>query len=311
MKPRVYIDGKSGTTGLKIHDRLKGRDDLEILLIPEELRRDRETRKEYMNGSDLVFLCLPDDAAREAVTLIENPDTKVIDTSTAHRLSEGWVYGFPELSYDLREKIKGSKRVANPGCHATGFISIVRPLIDMGIIDRDTPLTSWSLTGYSGGGKKMIEEYEGEERNEELLSPRLYGLNGNHKHIPEMTAVSGLNLPPVFNPIVADYYEGMEVSLPLHRSFVNGFTASQVAEKLFQFYRNTDLISVNPEPVREGFLGSNSFAGKDSLEIYVTGNDDRITVVARFDNLGKGASGAAVENMNLLLGFNETEGLIL
>lgn len=311
MKPKVYIDGRYGTTGLKIYERLKNRKDLELLMIPSILRKDEETRKEYINNSDLVFLCLPDDAAKEAVKLIINPKTKIIDTSTAHRNSNGWTYGFPELSYNLKETIKNSSKVANPGCHATGFISIVKPLLDMEIIDKDIPLTSWSLTGYSGGGKKMIKEYETKGRDKELLSPRLYGLDGNHKHLTEMTKITGLIKPPVFNPIVADYYEGMEVAVPIHKEFLNGYTAEQVSMKLFQFYRNTSLISVNPEPVLAGYMGSNNLSGKDTLEITVTGNSERLTIISRFDNLGKGASGAAVQNMNFLLGFKETEGLII
>lgn len=309
MKPKVYIDGKSGTTGLQIFDRLGSRDDIELLLIPEDKRRDEALRKEYLNQADLVFLCLPDAAAAEAVSLIENPNTKVIDASTAHRTNPDWAYGLPELSYDHRDAIVKAKRVANPGCHATGFISIAYPLVKLGILNPDTPLTAFSLTGYSGGGKNMIAEYEAESRPVELDAPRQYGLNGNHKHLPEMMQVCGLSLPPVFSPIVDNYYKGMEVSIPLHKQMINGFTAEQVKDMLFEYYRNATFIDVAKEVCNSGFLAANTFAGTNQLEITVCGNDDRMVLVSRFDNLGKGASGAAVQNMNLMLGLPETKSL--
>ena len=310
MKPIVYIDGKSGTTGLQIYDRLGSRSDIQLLLIPEEQRRDPALRKEYLNRADLVFLCLPDQAAREAVSLIENPGTRVIDASTAHRVNPDWAYGFPELSYERRQHIANAGRVANPGCHATGFISIVYPLVKLDILPADTPLTAFSLTGYSGGGKNMIAEYEAPDRDAALDAPRQYGLNGNHKHLPEMQQVCGLTEAPVFCPIVDQYYKGMEVSIPLHGSQVHGYTPEQIRDMLFEYYRNTALITVAEEVATSGFLSANQFAGTNQLEITVCGNKDRMVLVSRFDNLGKGASGAAVQNMNLMLGFPETEGLV-
>ncbi len=310
MKPIVYIDGKSGTTGLQIYDRLGSRSDIQLLLIPEEQRRDPALRKEYLNRADLVFLCLPDQAAREAVSLIENPDTRVIDASTAHRVNPDWAYGFPELSYERRQHIQNAGRVANPGCHATGFISIVYPLVKLDILPADTPLTAFSLTGYSGGGKNMIAEYEAPDRDVALDAPRQYGLNGNHKHLPEMQQVCGLTEAPVFCPIVDQYYKGMEVSIPLHGSQVHGYKPEQIRDMLFEYYRNTALITVAEEVATSGFLPANQFAGTNQLEITVCGNEDRMVLVSRFDNLGKGASGAAVQNMNLMLGFPETEGLV-
>jgi N-acetyl-gamma-glutamyl-phosphate reductase len=310
LKPIVYIDGKSGTTGLQIYDRLGSRSDIQLLLIPEEQRRDPALRKEYLNRADLVFLCLPDQAAREAVSLIENPGTRVIDASTAHRVNPDWAYGFPELSYERRQHIANAGRVANPGCHATGFISIVYPLVKLDILPADTPLTAFSLTGYSGGGKNMIAEYEAPDRDAALDAPRQYGLNGNHKHLPEMQQVCGLTEAPVFCPIVDQYYKGMEVSIPLHGSQVHGYTPEQIRDMLFEYYRNTALITVAEEVATNGFLSANQFAGTNQLEITVCGNKDRMVLVSRFDNLGKGASGAAVQNMNLMLGFPETEGLV-
>ncbi|MCQ2487072.1 MAG: N-acetyl-gamma-glutamyl-phosphate reductase [Clostridia bacterium] len=309
MKPKVYIDGKSGTTGLQIYDRLGAREDIELLTISEELHRDVNERARLMNEADLVFLCLPDAAAIEAVGLITNPNTRVIDTSTAHRTNPSWDYGFPEIAGADRDKLINSKRVANPGCHATGFISIVKPLVELGIIGAETPVTAWSLTGYSGGGKNMIAQYESEDKTEDLYAPRQYGLNGNHKHIPEMQKICGLSVAPIFNPIVDDYYKGMQVSVPLHKQFINGLSAEQIKDMLFTYYRNTAMVSVHPEVMDAGFISANEAAGKDNLTIYVCGNDDRVTITAIFDNLGKGASGAAVQNMNLMFGFNETESL--
>ena len=310
MKPKVYIDGKSGTTGLQIYERLGARDDIELLLIDDAKRRDVEERRKIMNDADLVFLCLPDAAAVEAVTLVENPETKIIDASTAHRVNPAWAYGFPELSYEHREAVINSKRVANPGCHATGFISIAYPLVKLGIVNADCPLTAFSLTGYSGGGKNMIAEYEAEERDFQLDAPRQYGLNGMHKHLPEMMQVCGLAMPPVFNPVVDNYYKGMEVSIPLHKQFVNGFSAGQVRDMLFEYYRNSTFVSVADEVVTSGFLAANTFMGTNKVELTVTGNDDRMTIISRFDNLGKGASGSAVQNMNLMLGLPETRSLV-
>ncbi len=309
MAPKVYIDGSAGTTGLQIYERLGGRSDIELLQIAPELHRDVAERKRLMNEADLVFLCLPDAAAIEAVSLVENPETRIIDASTAHRVNPAWDYGFPELDREHRDAIIKSKRVANPGCHASGFISIVYPLVKLGIISADTPVTAWSLTGYSGGGKKMIADYEAEGRDPLLDAPAQYGLNGNHKHLPEMQEVCGLTYKPVFNPIVDDYYKGMEVGVPLHKMFLNGYSAETVKDMLFEYYRNSALVSVSQELGTAGTLSANEFSGTNELQITVCGNDDRVTITSRFDNLGKGASGAAVQNMNLMLGFQETTGL--
>ena len=307
MKPKVYIDGKEGTTGLQIYDRLAARGDIELLLIDEEKRKDLSERKKFLNEADLVFLCLPDAAAVEAVGLIENGHTRVIDCSTAHRTAEGWVYGFPELSPERREAIRTAKRVANPGCHATGFISIVYPLVQMGLLPRDAALSCFSLTGYSGGGKKMIAQYEAEGRDPELDSPRIYGLNQAHKHLPEMQRVCGLTTPPVFSPIVADYYKGMATTVPL---FLDREALLLALTKYYQGSGNSRMVRVSA--AWEGpMLGANTLAGCDGLYLFVQGNQERSTVTALFDNLGKGASGAAVQNMNLMLGFEETAGLAL
>ena len=304
MKPKVYIDGKEGTTGLQIYDRLAAREDIDLLLIGEEKRKDPAERKKYLNAADLVFLCLPDAAAVEAVGLIENENTRVIDCSTAHRTAEGWAYGFPELSKGHREAIKISRRVANPGCHATGFISIVYPLVQMGLIPPDASLSCFSLTGYSGGGKKMIAQYEDGQRESELDSPRIYGLSQAHKHLPEMQKVCGLTIPPVFSPIVADYYKGMAATVPL---FLDRET---LASALTEHYQGSAAVQVSAA-WEKPMLAANTLAGSDSLRLIVQGNRERSTVTALFDNLGKGASGAAVQNMNLMLGFEETAGLEL
>lgn len=304
MKPKVYIDGKEGTTGLQIYDRLAAREDIELLLIDEDKRKDLAERKKFLNAADLVFLCLPDAAAVEAVGLIDNDRTRVIDCSTAHRTDPAWAYGFPELSAERREAIRTSKRVANPGCHATGFISIAYPLVQRGLLLPDTALSCFSLTGYSGGGKKMIAQYEDSGRDPALDSPRIYGLNQAHKHLPEMQKICGLTVPPVFSPIVADYYKGMAATVPLFLD--RGDAASALAEH----YRGSAVVRVSA--VWEGtMLAANTLAGSDSLSLIVQGNHQRSTVTALFDNLGKGASGAAVQNMNLMLGFEETAGLEL
>ena len=310
MKPIVYIDGKEGTTGLQIYDRLAGRQDIELLLIDEEKRKDTEERRKLMNQADLVFLCLPDAAAIEAVTLVENPNTRIIDASTAHRVKPGWAYGFPELSQLHRKMIVESKRVANPGCHATGFISIVYPLVTLGILPADTPLSCFSLTGYSGGGKKMIAQYEAEGREALLSSPAIYGITQGHKHLPEMQIRCGLSCPPVFSPIVDDYYKGMATTVPLHLSQLRGVSSlHDVWKALSDYYAGQKLVHVAPEGA-DGKLYGGAKAGDNDLVLTVAGNDSQLTVTALFDNLGKGASGAAVQNMNLMLGFEETEGLI-
>lgn len=312
MKPRVYIDGKEGTTGLQIYDRLAARGDIDLLLIDEDKRKDPVERKKLMDAADIVFLCLPDAAAIEAVGLIESPTTRVIDASTAHRTAAGWDYGFPELSQLHRANIQKSKRVANPGCHATGFISSVYPLVAMGVLPKDYPLTCFSLTGYSGGGKKMIAQYEAPDKGEALYSPRIYGLNLQHKHLPEMQTICGLTHPPVFCPVVDDYYKGMATTISLHNDLlVCDKSAQAVWETLADYYKDQTLVKVAPFGWSEPMIAANTMAGKDSLTLIVNGNEAHTTVTALFDNLGKGASGAAVQNMNLMLGFPETEGLAI
>ena len=309
LKPKVYIDGKDGTTGLQIYDRLSVRSDIDLLLIDEEKRKDPAERKKLMDAADIVFLCLPDAAAIEAVELVENPKTRIIDASTAHRTSPDWDYGFPELSGAHRAAIQNSKRVANPGCHATGFISVVYPLVAMGLLPRDACLSAFSLTGYSGGGKKMIAQYEAADKEAALLAPCPYGMGQGHKHLPEMQKVCGLTNKPVFTPIVDDYYKGMATTVPFHMSQMNGVsTLAEVRQKLADYYAGATLVHV-ADALDTAKLYANAQAGKDTLVLYVAGNDEQFTVTALFDNLGKGASGAAVQNMNLMLGFDETTGL--
>ncbi|MBR3847846.1 MAG: N-acetyl-gamma-glutamyl-phosphate reductase [Oscillospiraceae bacterium] len=303
---KVFIDGSVGTTGLRIVERLIRRRDIELISLPEELRKNVEARREKLNEAEIVFLCLPDDAARESVSLIENDTTKVIDTSTAHRTADGWAYGFPELS-GRREKIVSSKRVANPGCHASGVIALVAPLVEKGIIAKDIALSAVSLTGYSGGGKKMIAEYEGEGRDALLDAPRMYGLSQSHKHIPEILKICGLSKAPVFSPIVAPFYSGMEVIVSLA---YEDFSASvDEIKKLYSEYYSNGLVRFNDSADENGFLSAGKYSGRDDMEISVFGNEDRLTLVSRFDNLGKGASGAAIQNMNILLGVDEKTGL--
>lgn len=310
MKPKVFIDGQEGTTGLQIDERLGARDDIELLLIDPEKRKDTAERKALLNAADLVFLCLPDAAAIEAVGLIENEKTRVIDASTVHRTDAGWVYGFPELLAGQRQRVKYAKRVANPGCHATGFLAAAAPLVAMGVLPKRYPTTFYSLTGYSGGGKKMIAEYEGAGKAEALFAPRIYGTNLKHKHLPEMKALSGLDHSPVFCPIVDDYYKGMATCLMLHNAQLAGAPgAEDICELLTRYYEDQGLVTVAPFEQSGHFLAANALAGTDRLELSVWGHEEQTIVVAQFDNLGKGASGAAVQNMNLMLGFSETEGL--
>ena len=302
MKPKVFIDGREGTTGLQIYDRLLSRDDIMLLRIDEAKRKDINERKKLINKADLVFLCLPDEAARESVSLIENTSTRVIDASTAHRTACGWVYGFAELSKHQREKIKNSRRVANPGCHATGIIAALYPLIVLGIVPLDYPLTCFSLTGYSGGGKKMIQTYE-EEKTPEMYAPRMYGLDLNHKHIPEIMHITGLVRQPVFCPVVDDYYSGIATSITLHNDTLNGkHTASDIKRNLTDYYAGETYVTVAAE-LGSGTLESNWGLGTNNMELTVSGNDNLTVVTARFDNLGKGASGAAVQNMEIMLGL--------
>ena len=310
MKTKVYIDGQSGTTGLQIYDRIGQRDDLELLRIDEDKRHDLEERKKFLNAADIVFLCLPDDGAREAVSLIENPDVRVIDASTAHRTNDAWDYGFPELSKEQREAIASSKRVANPGCHATGFISTAAPLVRMGILPKDYPLTCYSLTGYSGGGKKMIADYEADGRKEELDAPGIYGLTLKHKHLPEMQKVSGIDYPPVFLPVVDDYYKGMATTISLQNRLLNGApSAEEICARLQEYYQDAYFVKVLPFGSVSGTIYANTLAGTNRLEIIVCGHEEQTSITARFDNLGKGASGAAVQNMNIMLGIDERCGL--
>ena len=310
MKTKVYIDGQSGTTGLQIYDRIGQREDLELLRIPEELRHDPDERKKYLNSADIVFLCLPDEGAREAVSFIDNPNVRVIDASTAHRTNPDWTYGYPELSKAQREAIRTSKRVANPGCHATGFISTTAPLVAMGVLPKDYPMSCYSLTGYSGGGKKMIAEYEADGRSELLDAPGIYGLNLQHKHLPEMQTVTGLAYPPVFMPVVDDYYKGMATTIMLQTRLLPGQpSAEEICTKLADYYRDEHFVSVVPFGENDSKLYANKLAGTNRLEIVVCGHEEQTTVTAVFDNLGKGASGAAVQNMNIMLGLPEETGL--
>ncbi len=300
---KVFIDGKAGTTGLRIEERLGARDDVEIIYLPEEKRKDTEARREILNRADVVFLCLPDDAAREAVAMIENPDTVVIDASTAHRTNPDWAYGFAELGEEFEEKIKNSKRIANPGCHASGFIALVYPLVKAGIIPKDALLTAHSITGYSGGGKKMISEYELDPLDPLLAAPRQYGISQNHKHLPEMVKITGLENAPVFSPIVSNFYSGMEVTVPLFKKQING-TVEDIKEIYKKLYTGA-LVHYNEAADEGGFLSSAALEDKDSMSVEVYGNEERILLVARYDNLGKGASGAAVECLNIKLGCDK------
>lgn len=299
---KVFIDGSAGTTGLRIEERLSFRKDIERITLSEAYRKDTAARQDALNRADIAFLCLPDAAAIEAVSLIENEHTTVIDTSTAHRVADGWVYGMAELA-GQREKIATANRIANPGCHASGFIALIAPLVAAGVIAPNTALTAFSLTGYSGGGKKMIAEYEAAERDSLLDAPRQYGLTQAHKHLPEMVKVCGLNTAPVFCPIVGDFYAGMEVTVGLH-----GVDKKTVEDVYLQRYAN-GLIRFVPEASESGFLSANAYTGRDSMAVTVQGNDDRLLLIARFDNLGKGASGAAIQNMNIRMGVEESKGL--
>jgi len=302
----VFIDGSAGTTGLRIRERLAARDDISLIRIPEELRKDPAARKDALCGADVAFLCLPDDAAKEAVALAEGSGVKIIDTSTAHRTNPAWAYGFPELA-GQRQKIAGSSRIANPGCHASGFVALVAPLVQQGILAPDAKLSCFSLTGYSGGGKKMIAEYEAEERSPLLKGPRQYALTQQHKHLKEMVSLCNLENAPVFCPIVADFYSGMEVTVPLFAGDVRG-TAADI-RALYNSYYAEGLVRFCDEADADGMLSAAAFSGRDDMQVSVQGNDDRILLVARFDNLGKGASGAAIQNMNILLGLDEATGL--
>ena len=302
---KVFIDGSAGTTGLRIHERLSGRTELELISIPPELRKDAKAREEAINAADVAFFCLPDAAAMEAASLVHG-HTRVIDTSTAHRTNPAWAYGFAELK-GRRQQIESAKLVANPGCHASGFISLVETLVREGLIAADTALSCFSVTGYSGGGKAMIADYESEERSPELKAPRQYALGQSHKHLKEMVKICDLTVAPVFCPIVADYYSGMCVTVPLFRKDLRG-TVDDIV-RLYQSCYAGPVVRYVPCP--EGMLSGNALSGRDDMEITVAGNTERILLVSRFDNLGKGASGAAIQNLNLMLGVEETAGLVI
>jgi len=295
-KIKVYIDGESGTTGLKIYDRLNGRHDIELLKIADELRKDTAEREKFLNAADFVFLCLPDDAAREAVALISSPGTRVIDSSTAHRTNPDWTYGFPELKRGQTALIRESKRVSVPGCYATGFVSLIRPLTDSGLLPRDYPVSCFGISGYSGAGKAAIAEYESDSRNPDLDGARMYALNLEHKHLPEMKLHGGLDSTPLFCPIIDDFYGGMVVNVPLH-----GFDKDEVARVYKEHYENRERVKII-ENYGENFLAANKLSGSDDMEIFVFGNNGRIMLTARLDNLGKGASGAAVQCFEIMKG---------
>jgi len=307
---KVFIDGREGTTGLRIIERLSGRSDIELLTISDELRKDPAERKKFINAADYVFLCLPDAAAIEAASLCDNDHTVIIDASTAHRTNPAWAYGFPELSAERRAAIASSKRIANPGCHASGFISLASPLVQGGLLDASALLTAHSITGYSGGGKKMIAQYNESPLAAGLDSPRQYGLTQKHKHLPEMKVICGLDNAPVFNPIVSNFYAGMVVTIPLHASqFAKKVTAKDVHAFMSEFYAGQNMIHVMPFESDMAFLDASTIAGRDDMEIYVFGHDSQIVLASRFDNLGKGASGAAVQCMNISMGLDERTGL--
>ena len=304
----VFIDGSAGTTGLRIRERLSARKDIKLIILPEETRKDPAARADALNSAAVSFLCLPDAAAIEAASFVTSTDAVIIDTSTAHRVAEGWTYGMAELT-GQREKLQTAKRIANPGCHATGFISLVAPLVSAGLVKKDVRLSCFSITGYSGGGKKMIAEYEAENVDPLYQAPRQYGLGQTHKHLPEMAKLCGLDYAPVFCPIVAPYYAGMEVTVPL----TSADTSASIEEikEAYKAYYTSGLIRFADAPHENGFLSAGAFAGRDDLQVSVYGNEERILLVSRFDNLGKGASGAAIQNMNIALGLNEAEGLVI
>lgn len=311
MAKKIFIDGKAGTTGLRIFERLENFKGIEIITLSEEKRKDLNARKEALNSADIAFLCLPDDAARESVSLIENDNTVIIDTSTAHRTDETFAYGFPELSENHREKLKNSKRIAVPGCHASGFIALVYPLVEAGVLSKSENISCFSLTGYSGGGKKMIAEYEDAERNVLLDAPRQYGLTQQHKHLKEMRAISGIDNAPVFCPVVAPFYSGMEVTVPIFKSMLKDGTTLDDIKNIYKKIYNGPIVNFVDENDEAGFISANAYSDLDSMEIAVFGNEDRIILTARYDNLGKGASGAAIECLNIVLGQDETTGLVV
>ncbi len=306
---KVFIDGSQGTTGLRIYDRLSARDDIQLITLPEDLRKDLSARTDAINSSDITFLCLPDAAAIEVASKANN-NVKILDTSTAHRTNEQWIYGFPEVLENGFERVKMANRVAVPGCHASGYIALVKPLVDAEILPKDAFLTCHSITGYSGGGKKMIAEYEDESRDFSLDSPRQYGLTQQHKHLKEMKAITGTDHLPVFCPIVSDFYSGMCVTVPLFKEQLS-FGGMQEIKKIYKEKYNGPIVSYIEDTNEGGFISANGIRGKDGMQITVCGNDDRILLIARYDNLGKGASGAALQCMNIMMGVDITTGLDL
>lgn len=314
-KTKIFIDGSEGTTGLRIYERFEGRDDIEILPISSELRKDVAERKRLINQSDITFLCLPDAAARESVSLVENENVTIIDTSTAHRTEEGWAYGFPELSASHRNAIATGKRIAVPGCYATGFISLVYPMVSEGILPADYPVSAFGLSGYSGAGKKVIAAYEADERPVDFEAPREYALTQEHKHLKEMKKITGLAKEPLFSPIICNYYSGMVMSVPLYTDMLKkAHSPEEVHAALSEFYKGQKFVKVMPLDAQAGegnMLAGNACSGWDGLRIFVTGNADRIVLSSQFDNLGKGASGAAIQCLNIILGCEEDRGLQL
>lgn len=306
---KVFIDGSAGTTGLRIHQRLAQRPDITLLTLPEELRKNDAARQAALNECDIAFLCLPDAAAKQAVSLVTSPDTVIIDASTAHRTAPGWAYGFPELGDGFAQAVKIGKRIAVPGCHASGFIALVQPLVSSGLLAKNALLTCHSITGYSGGGKAMIAQYEAPSRSPLLDAPRQYGLGQQHKHLPEMRAVTGLEAPPIFCPIVADFYSGMAVTVPLFASQLKG--SMEDVRQLYRSLYTGPVVHWKEICGEEGFFSAAALSGLDRMEISVAGNGDRILLTAQYDNLGKGASGAAVECMNLVLSLAPETGLSL
>jgi len=315
MKKKIFIDGSEGTTGLRIYERFEGRDDIELLRISSELRKDVAERKRLINASDITFLCLPDAAARESVSLVENEQVIIIDTSTAHRTEEGWSYGFPELSKQHRQNIKEGKRIAVPGCYATGFISLVYPMVDLGMLPSDYPVSAFGLSGYSGAGKKVIAAYEDAERPKDFDAPREYALSQQHKHLKEMKKITGLDREPLFSPIICDYYSGLVMNVPLYTHMLKETpSVEDVHAMLTDFYAGEKFVQVMPLDASTGegnMLAGNGCSGWDGLRIFVTGNEERIVLSSQFDNLGKGASGAAIQCLNLILGCEEDKGLNL
>jgi N-acetyl-gamma-glutamyl-phosphate reductase len=314
MQKTIFIDGQHGTTGLKIHERLKNRTDITIVEIPVEKKKDPAEKKKYLNEADIVFLCLPDDAARESVSMVSSPSVCIIDASTAHRTAEGWIYGLPELNKNQREIIRASNRICVPGCHATGFVLLLYPLIASGIVARDYPISAFSISGYSGGGKSMIEQYQAPNLSEDMRNPRPYALKLSHKHVPEMQKIPGLAYPPVFFPTVANFYNGEVISIPFFkRLLLKKMTAKDIQTFYEDYYKGEQFVKVMPYPndsvVSNGFLTLTQCNDTNKAELFVFGDEEKMVLTARFDNLGKGSSGAAVQNMNIKIGAAENSGL--